>query len=95
MGEGSVGTLLGLPVYLDANVPTNTGAGTNQDTIIVGRFSDLVLFEGQQRAEAFTQTKADTLGILFRLYNYAAIVTERFPKSIGLVTGTGLVTPTF
>lgn len=94
-GEGSVGTLLGLPVYLDANVPTNTGAGTNQDTIIVGRFSDLVLFEGQQRAEAFTQTKADTLGILFRLYNYAAIVTERFPKSIGLVTGTGLVTPTF
>jgi HK97 family phage major capsid protein len=95
VGEGSVGTLLGLPVYLDANIPTNSGAGTNQDTIIAGRFSDLVLFEGTQRAEAFRETKADQLSVLFRLYNYAAIVTERFPKSIGLVTGTGLVTPTF
>ncbi len=94
-GEGSVGTLLGLPVYLDANIPTNSGAGTNQDTIIVGRFSDLVLFEGTQRAEAFRETKADQLSVLFRLYNYAAIVTERFPKSIGLITGTGLATPTF
>ena len=94
-GEGSVGTLLGLPVYVDANIPTNSGAGTNQDTIIVGRFSDLVLFEGAQRAEVFRETKADQLSALFRFYSYAAIVTERFPKSIGLLTGTGLVTPTF
>jgi len=95
VAQGAVGTLLGLPVYLDPNIPTNTGAGTNQDTIIAGRFSDLVLFEGAQRAEAFRETKADQLSVLFRLYNYAAIITERYPKSIGLVTGTGLVTPTF
>lgn len=94
-GEGSVGTLLGLPVYVDANIPTNSGAGTNQDTIIVGRFSDLVLFEGAQRAEVFRETKADQLSALFRFYSYAAIVTERFPKSIGLLTGTGLATPSF
>jgi hypothetical protein len=55
----------------------------------------LVLFEGTQRAEAFRETSAANLSVLFRLYNYAAIVTERFPKSIGLVTGTGLATPTF
>jgi len=95
VGEGSVGTLLGLPVYVDANIPTNSGAGTNQDTIIAARFSDLFLFEGQQRAEAFRETKADQLSVLFRLYNYAAIITERYPKSIGLITGTGLATPTF
>lgn len=95
VGEGSVGTLLGLPVYVDANIPTNTGAGTNQDTIIAARFADLFLFEGAQRAEVFRETKADQLSTLIRLYSYAAIITERYPKSIGTITGTGLITPTF
>lgn len=35
----------GLPVFLDANIPTNAGTNTNEDKIIVGRFSDDLLFE--------------------------------------------------
>jgi hypothetical protein len=33
--EGVVGTFQGLKVVLDANLPTNLGAGTNQDPAVV------------------------------------------------------------
>ena len=42
---GPVGTLMGLPVYIDPTVPTNLGAGTNEDRIIISRFVDNKLFE--------------------------------------------------
>lgn len=93
--EGAVGTMLGLPVFVDPNIPTNLGAGTNQDEIIVTRASDQYLWEGQLRAEAFQQTYAQNLSVFVRLYNYAAYIPGRYPKSIGVVTGTGAVTPTF
>lgn len=35
--EGAVGQMQGLPVFLDANIPTNAGTNTNEDKIIVGR----------------------------------------------------------
>lgn len=34
-----------LPVFLDANVPANLGAGTNEDGIIMARFDHDLLFE--------------------------------------------------
>ena len=36
VAQGAVGTLANLPVYLDPNVPTNLGAGTNQDARLRG-----------------------------------------------------------
>ena len=93
--EGVVGTLQGLPVYVDPNVPTNTGAGTNQDTIIVARFDDLYLYESDVRTRVLFETDADTLSVRLQVWEYAAFIGNRLPKAIGLVTGTGLVTPTF
>jgi HK97 family phage major capsid protein len=95
ISEGYVGTLQGLPVYLDPNIPINLGAGTNEDRIIIARFADLYLWEGMQRAEAFRETKADQLSVLLRFYNYIALIAGRLPKSISVVAGTGLVAPTF
>jgi HK97 family phage major capsid protein len=43
--EGPVATLAGLQVVLDANLPTNLGAGTNEDSVIVYRANDLWLME--------------------------------------------------
>lgn len=91
--EGYVGTMAGLPVYLDALIPTNIGAGTNQDRIIVARFADLRLYEGNVKAEAFAQTYANQLSVFVRLYNYAAFQPARYPKSISVVDGVGLVAP--
>ncbi|MFI1162128.1 phage major capsid protein [Streptomyces sp. NPDC020801] len=95
MEEGYVGQILGLPVFLDSNIPTNLGAGTNQDRIFVLRASDLRLWEGHVRAEAFAQTYANQMSVFVRLYNYAAAIPNRYTASICVISGTGLVTPSF
>lgn len=94
VAEGAVGRMFGLPVYLDPNIPTNLGAGTNQDIIVLARLADSMLFEGQIRAEAFQQTLAQNMSVFCRLYNYASFVTSRYAQSIAVISGTGLVNPT-
>lgn len=93
--EGMVGTLQGIPVYLDANIPTNLGAATNEDRIIVARAADSYLWEATPRAEALPQTYGANLQVLVRFYNYAAFTGERYSKSVSVIGGTGLVAPTF
>lgn len=95
VSEGLVGSLQGLPVYVDPNIPINLGAGTNEDRVIIMRSTDVIFFEGVPQAEAFRETKADQLSVLLRFYNYAALHASRYPKSISVIAGTGLITPTF
>lgn len=95
--EGLAGKIrgLGLPVFLDPNIPVNLGAGTNEDRIIVIRPEDSVLYESAPKAEAFRETLAKNAQVVFRLYNYVAVLNARAPKSISVISGTGLVAPTF
>lgn len=93
--QGYVGTIQGLPAYVDSLIPTNVGAGTNQDRIIVARMADLMAWEGNVKAEAFPQTYANQLSVFVRLYNYMSFQPARYPKSISVIDGAGLVTPTF
>jgi HK97 family phage major capsid protein len=93
--QGYVGSIQGLPVYVDSMIPTNLGAGTNQDQIIVARMADLMGWEGNIKAEAFPQTFANQLSVFVRLYNYMSFQPARYPKSISVIGGTGLVQPTF
>lgn len=93
--EGLVGYMQGLPVYVDPNIPTNLGAGTNQDPALIFRSSDLILFEGTPQPRVFEQTKADQLSLLLVFHNYIALHASRYPKSIAVVNGTGMVAPTF
>lgn len=93
--QGLVGEMLGLPVYVDALIPQNLGAGTNQDVIIVARMSDLIMWEGNVRAEAFQQTYAQNLSVFVRLYNYFSFQAGRYPQSISIIGGTGLTQPQF
>jgi HK97 family phage major capsid protein len=92
--QGYVGELQGLPVYVDAGITTTNGAGT-EDVIIVARMADLMLWEGNVRAEAFQQTFAQNLSVFVRLYNYASFQAGRYPQSISLISGSGLIAPTF
>ena len=94
--EGAAGNILGLPVYLDPNIATNTGAGTNQDIIIISRFADAYLFEGTPKAEVFRETLSAEATVRFRLYNFVAFTAERYVGvNTSIVSGTGLVTPSF
>jgi HK97 family phage major capsid protein len=92
---GPVGTFHGLPVVLDPLVPTNLGAGTNQDIVYLLKTDDLVLLESAPQTQVFQETYSDSLGVLFRMYGYVATILNRHPESIGVLTGTGLVPPTF
>jgi HK97 family phage major capsid protein len=93
--QSVVGSLHGLPVIIDAQIPTNLGAGTNQDIIIGAKWDDLFLYESTPRVEAFSATYADSMGVLIRLYNYVALIANRQAKAIVTVGGTGLVTPVY
>ena len=93
-----VGYLQGVPVITDANIPTNVGAGANQDLIIACRTADIILWEeadGVPRQARFEQTLAEKLEVKLVIYGYSAYTAGRYPQAIGTISGTGLVAPTF
>ena len=88
--EGSVGTIAGLDVFLDPSIG-NTYS-TNQDRVIVGRFSDAVLFEGPIRSRVLFETDAATLTVRLQIWNYSAFTqTARFTSAFAVCSGTGFV----
>ena len=93
--EGYVGTMQGLPVFVDANIPTNLGVSTTEDRIIVCRAGSAWLYEGSPRVEALPQTYGQNMQVLLRMYNYAAFTAARYPQSFSILAGAGLVAPTF
>ncbi len=92
---GVVGTIAGLPVIIDANIPTTDGAGTNQDAVYVVHMPDLVLMEGALQTRVMEQPLSDTLEVRVQLFGYSAFAAGRFEKGICKISGTGLVTPSF
>lgn len=93
--QGPVGEMAGLPVYVDPNIPIDLGAGTDEDVVLVGKFDDLYLWEAGPRMQAFDAPYADTAGVLFRALGYAAFIPHRYASSVSVISGTGLVTPTW
>jgi len=91
-------SILGLPVYTDATVATNKGAGTDQDTIYIGNSQELHLWEqgsGEPMMLRFEQPKASELEVTMIVYGYSAFTANRYPNAWAQINGTGLVTPTF
>ena len=97
-GYGSFGLqVAGIPVVVDANVKTDTGAGSNEDSVFVVRRADMLLFEsaGAPSMVRMDQTLGGQLTVKIVAFQYAAAVFGRCPAAISQVMGTGLVTPTF
>lgn len=92
--EGQVGSLLGLPVFVDPNIPTNLGAGTNEDRVFVMRADDCWLYESAVQTASFDATYAAQNSILFRVLGYSAFIPDRYGKSVNVIAGTGLIAPT-
>ena len=94
--ENVVGGMHGLPVIVDSSIPTNLGAGTNEDRIIVTRLEDLYLFEDSSPYGAtYYEVLSQNLAIRVQRWGYFAFTGERYPKATAVISGTGLVTPTF
>lgn len=90
--ETPVGTLLGLPVFIDDHIPTNLGTGVNQDEVVISRTSDLWLYESVPTFRNLPQTYGQNLSVLFQIYEYAAFLA-RHDKGISVVGGSGFTSP--
>jgi HK97 family phage major capsid protein len=93
--QGMVQNFSGLQVLLDANVRTTDGVSTNQDEMYIVRSQDFVLWEGELQTRVMTEVLSNTLTVRLQLWAYSAFASGRFPKSISIVSGTGLTAPTF
>jgi HK97 family phage major capsid protein len=95
--QGVAGTLAGLTVIVDANIPTNLGAGTNQDTVIVTRAADNYLFENASVPvlRVYEEVLSGNLAVRLQAYGYYAFSSERLPKANADISGTGLTPPAF
>lgn len=89
-----VGNLLGLPVVTDPNLPTNLGAGTNQDPIIIMKADDCILWESSLRTRTLPEVLSGNLNVRVQVYGYLAFAVRQ-AKSIATVNGTGVIAPTF
>ena len=84
---GNVGTLLGVPVYLDATLPVNLSS--NQSAIIAASFSDTILMEGGVKTRVLPDVLSANLTVRFQCYGYVAMAA-RYPAGIAKIVGTGL-----
>lgn len=89
--QGVAGEFLGKPVVVDANLPVNLGAGTNESRIVFANRRTLVTYEGVPRFKVADQTSIANLQYQFVLYGYYAVAFPRQPKMISVVAGTGLI----
>jgi HK97 family phage major capsid protein len=89
--------MLGLPIITDASVGTTYGAATNQDEIYCVAAPEMHLWEqpGSPFALSFDATGAGNLTVKSVVYGYAAFSAERYPLAASIISGTGLVAPTF
>ena len=89
--------LLGLPIITDANVGTTYGAATNQDEIYLVDAREMHLWEqpGSPFSLRFDATSPGSLTIKTVVYGFSAFTAERYPAAASIISGTGLVAPSF
>jgi hypothetical protein len=98
-----VGSMQGLPVITDANLPTNVG--TNLEDVVLCVDNDQTLLwedgDGMPRQLRFEQTLGQNLTVKLIAYGYAAFTAGRYPQATAKVggvdasAGNGLIAPTF
>ena len=90
-GYGVVGSVAGVSVVTDAGIPTNLGASTDEDRIIVTRRSDVLLMEdaGAPVGLTFEEVKGDQLSVTMVAYGYSAFTAGRYPVATCHLQGTG------
>ena len=89
-GTNAVGNIAGLPVIVDGNVPTNLGAGTDEDAVIIMRSDDVILWEnggGAPMLARYDSVGSANLTIKIIAFGYSAFMV-RDPNSVCKLQGT-------
>lgn len=89
-GAGEV-DLLAFPIKLDDAMPINLGTGANEDRIVSCRPSDMLVLESEPRASVMKEVLSGELGVRLQLHSYAASLPGRYPSSIAVLSGTGMI----
>lgn len=86
----AAGEIAGIPVVVDAGIPTNLGAGSNEDNIIVANRGDLVLMEqaNSPLMLRYESVGSGTLTVRMVVYGPSAFTAGRYPGGICKVQGT-------
>jgi hypothetical protein len=92
---GVVGNIAGVPVVLDANIATNSGTATNQDTIYGVTAAELHLWEDAGSPLFIRVDQASTLGVTIAAFGFTSFTAGRNPAAHGTISGSGLSTPSF
>lgn len=90
-GLDAVGSIAGVPVVSDANVPVGLGASTDEDRIIVTRRADNILMEegGAPLGLRFEEVLGSSLSVQMVLFGYSAFTAGRYPTASCVLQGTG------
>jgi hypothetical protein len=78
-------------VVTDAGVPTNLGASTDEDRIIVTRRSDVIHMEDGAAPIGLRleEVLADQLSVRLVAYGFSAFTAGRYPVATCVLQGTG------
>jgi hypothetical protein len=87
---GLVGSIAGVPITLDGNMPSNLGAGTNETRIIVLNRRGFEVYESAPVFRVADQANATVGQTQFTCSIYWAVV-PRQPQMISVISGTGLI----
>ena len=79
------------------SITVSAGAGTNEDKCIVGALQESILWTDPNgiRSFSFESILSSTAGIRLQALTYAAFSAARLPKSITILSGSGLASPVF
>lgn len=89
--QGIAGNFSHLPVIVDANIPVNLGAGTNESRIIMANRETMYIWEGVPKFKVADQTNIANLQYQFVMYGYYAAIFGRQPKACSVISGTGMI----
>lgn len=89
-GVEAVGNIAGIPVVVDGNMPTDLGAGSDEDAILIYRADDVLLWEnggGAPMLARYDSVGSANLTIKIIAFGYSAFMV-RDPNSVCSLTGT-------
>lgn len=94
--EGFTGiSVMGLPVYADANVPITEGSGTNEDVIFLAVWDQALLFTSSVMLDISREASFKADGVTVKAVQDFTFVCEHAPEAFATIGGTGLAAPSF
>lgn len=89
-GPVPVGNILGIPVYLDASIPTTFGASTDEDRIIVMKRDEPILMESTPKFAVSSEAQFAKDQLVARVTGDVAFTCARRKGAVSIVSGTAL-----